>query len=457
MYCENCGAKIDKDSRFCEVCGARIEPEAKADSFFSEPEEDLQPVTDIKDLMELDDSFDFEASVLPKYRTGSTMIFEKKENIPVQETKRIEFAHQWDPEPFKEPEMENNEPEPEPEELSEPEPETIPEPETQSDLEPVSEQEKEPEPEPAAEPVIETFSVLEQEPIEDPVFEADADENPQETAWAPEPAAEPEIQGDPEDNPELEKEQDEEADDELLPILPSPEEKGARQLYCMACGKKLPEGAAFCDACGTPTGEVSPAEIHKRRRGESLIPELIKHIFVKPASVIEKAASEDAFSAGLGFFIVKDVLLSILSAVFMKKLVSAAGLTGTWMAGGDPFGFGTKIFLCGIVLDALWIGILYGMGNLFKSKTSVKEVIGATGTASLFSAVLMIITIILAAFLPSAAVCALLVTAAAAVIFMTKAVSVSFDMSEDKTIYLTAASAACYLIILYIGIKLIIL
>ena len=79
-------------------------------------------------------------------------------------------------------------------------------------------------------------------------------------------------------------------------------------LFCMACGRQLPRGAAFCDACGTPTGEVAPAGVQRKRTVRGIIPGFMKHIFSAPVQTIEKAASEEMLAAGIGFFVVKDIV-----------------------------------------------------------------------------------------------------------------------------------------------------
>ena len=43
MYCENCGARIDDDSRFCENCGALVADPEPEDYV----EEDAQALTDL--------------------------------------------------------------------------------------------------------------------------------------------------------------------------------------------------------------------------------------------------------------------------------------------------------------------------------------------------------------------------------------------------------------------------
>lgn len=478
MYCENCGAKIDNDSKFCENCGVLVRQDHVA-AAFSEETEEMQPVTDINDLMGLDKESDFEEAWPGSEKT---MVFVKQDGS-LQETQRFEYV----PDSRLVPEAEER-PEPEAEIPEVPEQEE-PEPAGADILRSSEPENSEPEEVKAAEPeakLQEKDSFLAGQSEEEPESlqqedqQEDSAESPKSLGLDQEAEEILPIFGEPEGalsqklsslfagrkeqeeaavEPEPEFLQKEEQAAVTLPPAPETESEEEpelhRQLFCMACGKKLPDGAAFCDACGTPTGEVAPAEIRKRRNSQGVITELIKGFFVKPASIIEKAASEDAFAAGMGFFIVKDVILAVLSAVFMNKLTASLGMLGAWLVGGDPFGFGAKIFLCGIILDALWIGILYGAGRLFRLGGSVKALIGATGTAGLFPAALLIITVILAAFVPAAAVCAAMVTAAAGLVFMTRAVSVSFKSGENVMLYMTAAAAACYVVLIYIAARLI--
>ena len=76
-----------------------------------------------------------------------------------------------------------------------------------------------------------------------------------------------------------------------------------------------------------------------------------------------------------------------------------------------------------VLLDALWIGILYGAGYLFKTHINIKALVGACGTASLFTGVLLIAAVIITALFPPAAFCAAAVTGAVTLVTMTKAAS----------------------------------
>ncbi|MCB6993350.1 zinc-ribbon domain-containing protein [bacterium 210820-DFI.6.37] len=484
MYCENCGAKIDNDSKFCENCGVPVRQETEPE--FARETEEMRPVTDINDLMGIES--DFEKSWPDSEKT---MVFVKPEGS-ARETQRIESVSRsgsaFEPEEVQRPEPEEA---PEPDEKPNDEPEEAPKTEEAPEPAKLSDSEAEPEEEPertepeemenlqqpdeAAEP--EPSLPEEQAEPETPMgLDPEAEEilpifgepesgfssrlqallsrkrEKEEAEQDPAPEEAPPIEAEPEADQELEPEEEEKP--QINPASFAPEV--TPPMFCMACGKKLPKGAAFCDACGTPTGEVAPVEIRRRGNKQSMILELMKGFFAKPASTIEKAASEDAFAAGVGFFIVKDVLLAILSAVFMKKLTASLGALSGLLLSGDPFGFGTKIFLCGIVLDGLWIALLYGAGRLFKQKCSVKELVGAAGTAALLPAVLLLITVILAAFAPDIAICAAVITGVTGLTFMTKAVAAVFKAGENGILYMTAAAAAGYAVILYIAARLII-
>ena len=74
MYCENCGARIDDDSRFCENCGALVADPEPEDYV----EEDAQALTDLEQLMEMEKTEEPEEAT---ERTGldQTMVFVKPE------------------------------------------------------------------------------------------------------------------------------------------------------------------------------------------------------------------------------------------------------------------------------------------------------------------------------------------------------------------------------------------
>lgn len=405
MYCENCGARIDDDSMFCENCGVLI-----ATNEEREPEEEKEAITDLDELMDLDIGTPSEKSY--GITDTDTQVFVKQgflKESPIYREPAPEFEEPVAAE--EEIEMED----------------TCPEPQTPEEEQPEAERKEA------------GSSVEFQEEKEEAVPAAAIFSQPEvlkETEIQPEPQPVSEPQTDTEE-PETVTEQ-ESGDD--------------RPLFCMACGRRLPAGAAFCDSCGTPTGEVAPAAVH-RRHGQGIFLELMKGFFVKPAATIERAASEDAFLPGIVFLLIKDVILAILAAVFMGRLSATLGFLGAWITGGDAFGFGAKVFLIGIVLDALWIGLVYGAGRLFKGSGSIRELTGACGTASLLTAALLILSIVLASFLPAAAICAEIITAAATVVFMTKAASQAMNMEDERSLYAVPAAFACYCIIIFAAIR----
>lgn len=238
------------------------------------------------------------------------------------------------------------------------------------------------------------------------------------------------------------------------PVPPKEPGKTKKKLrFCMTCGKVLPPEAAFCQDCGTPAGAIDPGAV-SGKAGTGMGINLLKSFFKKPAETIERAAADEGFLSGIGFFLVKDALIAVLAALFAGKVSVLAGAVSGWLLSSDPFGFAAKIFLCGIVLDALWIAVVWGTGKLFHGYCSVKTLIGACGTAGLFTAVLFIVTILLAAFAPAAAGCGLAVTGAVTLIAMVKAVSSALWNSENQLIFHMAAAVACYSVILFALLKL---
>lgn len=494
MYCENCGAKVDDDSKFCENCGALIEPEAgQEDARQSEPENlwDVQQLVRDETLSDLDELMhmgaeDEDAEPAARETLEKTMVFVKP-GEKKREEEEAPVLQDEDRERGETPEETTSYglPEEEVEALSA----LMPEVSGQSrladlpELEEIFAAEQEPKEveadfgETEEQPEAEEASLPKEESYEAEFYEEE-DRQKQELEPEPEQAAipvfpEPETPLHTEEEPEQisaftgteqeEMQEDfeeeavcnakESADDTIEDAGPAEEEPAdGMPLFCMACGKRLPEGAAFCDTCGTATGEVEPSETYIRRAaGQGMAISLIKEFFLKPASTLEKSASEDAFVAGTVFFLVKDVILAVLSALFMSKLSVTLGVFGSWLVNGDPFGFAAKIFLCAVLLDALWLGVLYGAGYLFKGNTNIKGLLGACGTASLFTGVLLIAAVIITALFPPAALCSAAVTGAVTLVTMTKAAAAALKIQADKLIYLMAAAGSVYTIILFIA------
>ena len=218
----------------------------------------------------------------------------------------------------------------------------------------------------------------------------------------------------------------------------------------MACGRRLPEGAAFCDVCGTATGAVEPAEIRRRQAKNSIALPILKDYFPKPADAIEKAANEEAFSLGAGILLVKDILIAFIAAICMGKLASV--LEGSWLLSGDAFGFAAKVFLMAVLADIVLLALVFGIGVAFKAGGTIKEITGACGTAYLLPAVLWLIALVLQACEPVVGMCVTLISVAISAIFIGKAIHAVSKINGNKAIYMTAAIFAVYIALIYGGL-----
>lgn len=458
MYCENCGAKIDDDSKFCEHCGAQVE----ADPADSAPE----PVMDLEDLMSLG------AEEQNTESADKTMVFRKPPGraAAAEEPREQETAPAARAAAAGEPENLEFSPSA-PEDEADP---SAPDPDLLSGLELPLDREE-----------ASGFTSSEQEPEEKQEFAEFQEEeelseaadgwpvwpDPRETEkdeWLQAEIArtmeslqkssndffyedlteyEEDVEA-PEEMEEIHGRQEEKETQAISYPPPETMENYVQQHFCMACGQILPAGAAFCSACGTPTGEVAPTEPVKDKLEGGMALKLLKNLFTSPAETIQSAASDKALLSGIGFFVLKDVLLAVLAAILAGRLSVAAGTVVSWFAGGDPFGFGAKVFLCSIFLDVLWIAAVLGAGKLFRAELSFRAIIGSCGTAGLFTSGLLLITLLLAAVLPGAAGCAGIVTVTVTALAMEKAVSAAIKLKEDWRLFLLAAAAACYIIVL---------
>lgn len=219
-------------------------------------------------------------------------------------------------------------------------------------------------------------------------------------------------------------------------------------VFCMACGRKLPDGAAFCDACGTPTGKVLPLE-NGRRRNSIALP-ILKKYFVKPAEMIEKAAHEEAAGLGAGILVVKDILTAVIAALCMEQLT--AGMTDSWILSGDAFGFGTKIFLLTVLTDTILCALVLGIGKLFRAKGNVKEIIAVCGVAYLLPAILWLLALALSGFVLLVGMCIALVALTTGVLFMGKAIDAAGKIEKNKSMYMTALILVIYIALIYGGL-----
>ncbi len=468
MFCENCGARIDDDSKFCENCGEPVKageeitfqeecaastpdpvdeskteepnPTEKPDAATEEPDaaegsdvkENADDLNDLEDLMEFsakDDFLDF---------PDKTMVFvkaSKEQEVPVK------IGIDPEDEFFVEPNVgavhrslpliDLGEEEPELEEAEE-SPEKPEEPKDYQNA----------------------FDALGGSgALEDRQAQAAGDgEEREENKETVEPEAQEEAAANGEAATAIGEEMADASPEPASTAASGGEPRGgfkSEPLFCMACGKPLPEGAAFCDACGTRTGAVSPAEIRSRKQSkQGLAFGLLADFFIKPESTIEKAADEAACLSGIAFFLLKNVILAVLAAAFMKKITVSLGLLGSLLTDGDSFGFAAKVFLCAIVMDALWIGILFGAGYLFRTDCPIKILIGACGTASLLPTALLIVATLLIAFVPVITAEVIAITALVTLIVMTKAAAAAFIPPQDRLLYMMAVATSVYAVII---------
>lgn len=233
--------------------------------------------------------------------------------------------------------------------------------------------------------------------------------------------------------------------DVLLPAKPEP----AVPVFCMACGRKLPDGAAFCDMCGTPTGEVSPVDMTNMRAKPKVALPILKEYFVKPADAIDKAVSPDAFSLGAGILLIKDLLLALIAALCIEQLSPV--MKGSWLLAGDTFGFGAKLFLILILADVILLALVFGAGILFKAAGTVRETVAVCGTASLLPAVLWMITLLMQAFAPAVSLCAVMISVAVSAVFLGRAIGTSAKIKDSEAMYMMILVMIVYIAVIYGG------
>lgn len=450
MICKHCRAWIDDDSVFCESCGSRVVSDGNNDET-----QDLSNVlkeeidNGIRDLNELM-SFDKKTELKQPSRVNldRTLVFHKPE--------REKSAHVA--------------------------PKVVEKPIVQTDTERKvdvmdilagAETEKLVE---TPEPVVdkkEPIEVKEEIPAEPVVSEKSQEVETPAVIEEPEVAIETEIEKEDEvsiqepeipveNEPEVLEEADAEEDQELeveesvasMEVEPMEVEQETKPLFCMACGEPLPQGAAFCAICGTPTGEVAPKEIHRRRTKQSLALPLLKTYFPKPEDAIQQAATEDAVSIGASVFAVKALILAVIAAVFLKPL---SGLLGeSWFTAGDAFGFAAKVFLGVLIGDALMVALIFGAGKIFKQDVSIKALLGTCGIANILPSILWIITLILAATAPVVALAVSMIAIAVSTIFTSKSIDAVYNVKDGRSIYIISSVSVVYIAVIYLVITLLI-
>lgn len=449
MICKHCRAWIDDDSVFCESCGSRVVSDGNNDET-----QDLSNVlkeeidNGIRDLNELM-SFDKKTKMQPS-RTAldRTLVFHKPEREKtVPATEKVEEKQIVQVAAGRKVDVMDIVEGVETKELFETSEPVV------DKKEPIEVKEEIP-----AEPVVSEKS---QEVVESTVIEEPGETIETETKKVEEvPVQETEVSTDIESEEseeikvedEMEPKLDESA--ESMEVEPLEAEMETKPLFCMACGESLPQGAAFCAICGTPTGEVAPKEIHRRRTKQSLALPLLKTYFPKPEDAIRQAATEDAVSIGTAVFAVKALILAVIAAVFLKPL---SGLLGeSWFTAGDAFGFAAKVFLGILIGDALMVALIFGAGKIFKQEVSIKALLGTCGIANILPSILWVVTLILVATAPVAALAVAMIAIAVSTIFITKSIDAAYNVKDGRSIYIISAVSVVYIAVIYLVITLLI-
>ena len=135
-------------------------------------------------------------------------------------------------------------------------------------------------------------------------------------------------------------------------------------MYCPKCGKQLPDGAAFCDACGASFVPEQPELIFEQPKQQKEEP---------PKSEVKSAFRKWVKDQGLFCLIAKAVAVTVMFFYLLVAVVQAIslGVSDLHYSGGSIFSQFFTLLLTGIVYGVIiWLlsdAVLY-LSKLYQMK-----------------------------------------------------------------------------------------
>lgn len=236
-----------------------------------------------------------------------------------------------------------------------------------------------------------------------------------------------------------------------IPIGVSQEENGGQpsKVFCKNCGKELASGARFCDGCGVPQGVYIPP-VPPKPAEPSLFSILIQKFFKEPTGAVRLAAEKEGVMLGVIFFLIKDAILAILSAMLMSKLIYELGIFGLLFSDGDTFVAAMKVFFIAVMMDALWVILLFGGGKAFGGNSTFSALIGGSGISSIMLSIGWILTAIFMAISVPLSACSLFALIGIAAVSAYVVLAEVMRVSKDKSFYAASLIIIAYFLIIYI-------
>lgn len=224
--------------------------------------------------------------------------------------------------------------------------------------------------------------------------------------------------------------------------------------FCTKCGKKLEDGQV-CD-CNTKIENTSSTFDIKECATDYL--EIIKGIFIHPATTIKKYSQENKCILGIIALIINCLVSGFLFYFLCDKALN--GIMSLFMGGYSsllsssysiPF---FRCFLMGLLFMVFWFlvcafVILLFANPIFKSKINIKNVFALLGSCSVFTTLTSIFAIICSFISVPFTIAVLFISAGFYLTYLYQGLSDITNLNKNKLVYvfMPAITAATFVMV----------
>lgn len=163
-------------------------------------------------------------------------------------------------------------------------------------------------------------------------------------------------------------------------------------MFCPKCGKEIPDGSAFCGACGTNVNTMGgPAQAAAPSAAGVAFSNLggfLKAYFASPVKATRDTLAKKDIATPLilmGAQLIGCVLMLLGFCLKVNMMTGGYGSVPVqfWLVGG---------LLSDAICVAIFVGLLFAAAKILQSTCTFQDVVAACGCHSVFITALMVIT-----------------------------------------------------------------
>lgn len=187
-------------------------------------------------------------------------------------------------------------------------------------------------------------------------------------------------------------------------------------MFCEKCGAKIEDGSVFCEKCGAriegndeniarpsssyedgSAGRYSPGANYKAqsmRTDEFTV--MLKNFFVDPINTIRDCADRDYSMHGIILLGCKNLLITLIFAVF-KNIIASYATGFYWLYNITAPAAFLVILLMLLIGDGCWVALAIGIRKVINNEYEPKKMIGSIALGQIYVPVIVVAGIIITA------------------------------------------------------------